>query len=62
MGANLYGAKALWFGGWGGTNLFDAVLPESISAVDTSKAISDARKSRAAFISSRWERACSAAC
>src|SRR5437899_3207369 len=39
MGANLYGAEGLWFGGLGGTNLFDAVLPESISAVDSSKAI-----------------------
>src|SRR2546425_2043927 len=44
MGANLYGAEGLWFGRLGGTNLFDAVLPESISAVDTSKAISDATK------------------
>src|SRR5713226_6227906 len=44
MGANLYGSEGLWFGRLGGTNLFDAVLPESISAVDTSKAISDATK------------------
>src|SRR5216683_5509045 len=44
MGANLYGAEGLWFGRLGGTNLFDAVLPESISAVDTSKAIGDATK------------------
>src|ERR1700736_1448364 len=44
MGANLYGAEGLWFGRLGGTNLFDAVLPEWISAVDTSKAISDATK------------------
>jgi len=44
MGANLYGADGLWFGRLGGTNLFDAVLPESISAVDSSKAISDATK------------------
>src|SRR5438093_11346489 len=42
MGANLYGAEGLWFGRLGGTNLFDAVLPESISAVDSSKAIGDA--------------------
>jgi len=28
MGANLYGAEGLWFGRLGGTNLFDAVLPE----------------------------------
>src|SRR5437867_6596761 len=38
MGANLYGAEGLWLGRLGGTNLFDAVLPESISAVDSSKA------------------------
>jgi uncharacterized protein YjbI with pentapeptide repeats len=44
MGANLYGAEGLWFGRLGGTNLFDAVLPESISAVDSSKAIGDATK------------------
>ncbi|HTT33804.1 MAG TPA: pentapeptide repeat-containing protein [Methylomirabilota bacterium] len=44
MGANLYGADGLWFGRLGGTNLFDAVLPESISAVDSSRAISDATK------------------
>src|SRR6266581_307473 len=44
MGANLYGAEGLWFGRLGGTNLFDAVLPESISAVDSSKAIADATK------------------
>lgn len=44
MGANLYGADGLWFGRLGGTNLFDSVLPESISAVDSSKAIGDATK------------------
>jgi len=44
MGANLYGSEGLWFGRLGGTNLFDAVLPESISAVDSSKAIGDATK------------------
>src|SRR5215470_9651733 len=44
MGANLYGADGLWFGRLGGTNLFDAVLPESISAVDSSKAIRDVTK------------------
>jgi uncharacterized protein YjbI with pentapeptide repeats len=44
MGANLYGAEGLWFGRLGGTNLFDAILPESISAVDSSKAIGDATK------------------
>src|SRR3989441_8132075 len=44
MGANAYGAEGVWFGRLGGTNLFDAVLPESISAVDSSKAIADATK------------------
>src|SRR5438105_11289631 len=44
MGANVYGADGLWFGRLGGTNLFDAVLPESISAMDSSKAIGDATK------------------
>ncbi len=44
MGANLYGAEGLWFGRLGGTNLFDAVLPESISSVDSSKAIADSTK------------------
>src|SRR5215467_10037066 len=44
MGANVYGADGLWFGRLGGTNLFDAVLPESISAVDSAKAIGDATK------------------
>ena len=44
MGANLYGADGLWFGRLGGTNLFDAVLPESISAVDSSRAIAEATK------------------
>src|SRR6266568_3339333 len=42
--ANLRGAEGLWFGRLGGTNLFDAVLPDSISAVDSSKAIGDATK------------------
>ncbi len=44
MGGNLYGAEGLWFGRLGGTNLFDAILPESISAMDSSKAIGDATK------------------
>ena len=49
MGANAYGVDGLWFGRLGGTNLFDAVLPESISAVDTSKAIGDATKDARGF-------------
>ncbi|HKV25795.1 MAG TPA: pentapeptide repeat-containing protein [Candidatus Acidoferrum sp.] len=44
MGANLYGAEGLWVGRLGGTNLFDAILPETIAAFDTTKAIADATK------------------
>lgn len=44
MGANLYGAEGVWVGRLGGTNLFDAVLPESIASFDTTKAIADATK------------------
>jgi uncharacterized protein YjbI with pentapeptide repeats len=40
MGANLYGAQGLWAGRLGGTNLFDATLPEAVSASDGGKAIS----------------------
>jgi uncharacterized protein YjbI with pentapeptide repeats len=44
MGANLYGAEGLWVGRLGGTNLFDAILPETIAAFDSTKAIADASK------------------
>jgi len=44
MGANLYGAEGLWVGRLGGTNLFDAILPETIAAFDSTKAIQDATK------------------
>jgi uncharacterized protein YjbI with pentapeptide repeats len=44
MGANLYGSEGLWVGRLGGTNLFDAILPETIAAFDSTKAISDASK------------------
>jgi uncharacterized protein YjbI with pentapeptide repeats len=44
MAATLYGAEGLWVGRLGGTNLFDALLPESISAFDGPKAIADATK------------------
>jgi uncharacterized protein YjbI with pentapeptide repeats len=44
MGANLYGAEGVWVGRLGGTNLFDAILPETIAAFDSTKAISDATK------------------
>ena len=44
MGANLYGAEGVWVGRLGGTNLFDAILPETIAAFDSTKAITDATK------------------
>src|SRR5580693_3136416 len=44
MGANLYGCEGLWVGRLGGTNLFDAILPETIASFDSTKAISDASK------------------
>jgi len=50
MGANFYGADGLWFGRLGGTNLFDAVLPESISGQWTARKPSPTRrKLRAGF-------------
>jgi uncharacterized protein YjbI with pentapeptide repeats len=42
MGANLYGAEGVWVGRLGGTNLFDAILPETVAAFDSTKAIADA--------------------
>jgi uncharacterized protein YjbI with pentapeptide repeats len=39
MGANLYGAQGLWVGRLGGTNLFDAALPESVATLTGSKTI-----------------------
>lgn len=44
MGANLYGAEGVWVGRLGGTNLFDAILPETVEAFDSTKAINDATK------------------
>src|SRR5271165_167088 len=41
MGANLYGAQGLWAGRLGGTNLFDATLPEAVGAYDGGKTIGD---------------------
>src|SRR5229473_1129311 len=42
MGATLYGAEGLWVGRLGGTNLFDAMLPEAVAAFDGAKAIAQA--------------------
>lgn len=39
MGANLYGAQGLWVGRLGGTNLFDATLPEAVAALSGGKTI-----------------------
>ena len=45
MGANLYGAQGLWAGRLGGTNLFDATLPEAVSVHDGGKTIAQATQS-----------------
>jgi uncharacterized protein YjbI with pentapeptide repeats len=45
MGATLYGAEGLWLGRLGGANLYDAMLPETISSIDGSKAVWEATKS-----------------
>src|SRR3974377_1319857 len=37
MGANLYGAQGLWAGRLGGTNLFDATLPQAVAALSGSR-------------------------
>jgi uncharacterized protein YjbI with pentapeptide repeats len=44
MGATLYGAEGLWVGRLGGTNLFDALLPESVAEFSTANPIADASK------------------
>jgi uncharacterized protein YjbI with pentapeptide repeats len=44
MGATAYGAEGLWVGRLGGTNLFDALLPESLADFDSTKAIAQATK------------------
>jgi uncharacterized protein YjbI with pentapeptide repeats len=44
MGATLYGAEGLWVGRLGGTNLFDAMLPEAAAAFDGAKAIAQATR------------------
>jgi uncharacterized protein YjbI with pentapeptide repeats len=41
MGANLYGAQGLWAGRLGGTNLFDATLPEAVAALNGRKTIEE---------------------
>jgi uncharacterized protein YjbI with pentapeptide repeats len=44
MGATLYGADGLWVGRLGGTNLFDAVLPEAVATFNGAKAIAQATR------------------
>ena len=41
MGANLYGAQGLWAGRLGGTNLFDATLPEGVGNLNAGKTIAE---------------------
>jgi uncharacterized protein YjbI with pentapeptide repeats len=45
MGATLYGAEGLWLGRLGGANLYDAMLPETISSIDGSKTVWEATRS-----------------
>jgi uncharacterized protein YjbI with pentapeptide repeats len=49
MGANLYGAQGLWAGRLGGTNLFDATLPEAVAAHDGGKTIAQSTLSARRF-------------
>jgi uncharacterized protein YjbI with pentapeptide repeats len=49
MGANLYGAQGLWAGRLGGTNLFDATLPEAVPAHDGGKTIGQSTQSARRF-------------
>jgi len=45
MGANLYGAQGLWAGRLGGTNLFDATLPEAVATLNGSRTIAQFTRS-----------------
>jgi len=45
MGATLYGVEGLWLGRLGGANLYDAMLPETISSIDGSKTVWEATRS-----------------
>ncbi len=49
MGANLYGVQGLWAGRLGGTNLFDATLPEAVTVQDGGKTIGEATQSARGF-------------
>ena len=45
MGANLYGSQGLWAGRLGGTNLFDAALPEAVATLNGSRTIAQFTRS-----------------
>ena len=45
MGATLYGVEGLWLGRLGGANLYDAMLPETISSIDGSKTVWESTRS-----------------
>jgi len=45
MGATLYGVEGLWLGRLGGANLYDAMLPETISSIDGAKTVWETTKS-----------------
>jgi uncharacterized protein YjbI with pentapeptide repeats len=45
MGANLYGAQGLWAGRLGGTNLFDATLPEAVATLSGNRTIAQFTRS-----------------
>jgi uncharacterized protein YjbI with pentapeptide repeats len=45
MGATIYGAEGLWLGRLGGANLYDAMLPETISSIDGAKTVWETTKS-----------------
>ena len=49
MGANLYGAQGLWAGRLGGTNLFDATLPEALGTLNAGKTIAQFTQSARRF-------------
>jgi len=49
MGATLYGAEGLWVGRLGGTNLFDALLPESVAEFSSTNPIAEASKTARVF-------------
>jgi len=49
MGATMYGAEGVWLGRLGGTNLYDAMLPETISSIDGAKTVWETTKNARGF-------------